>query len=111
MRKPSKTFRKATLSSLVQRAQRMYMLLMGGIILCLGILYLFMLNGVTMSGYVLTKETQAQYYLLEEMQLLDSQFARKESREYISESSNDKTMIVRDNVSYVTIQPTFTAKK
>ena len=89
----------------------MYIMLMGGVILCLGILYLFMLNGVTMSGYVLTKETEAQYYLLEEIQLLDSQIARKEAREYISESSNAKTMIVRDNVSYVTIQPTYTAQK
>lgn len=106
-----KPIQKATLSFLVQRAQRMYVFLMGGIIVCLGAFYLFMLNGVTMSGYVLTKETQAQHALLEDIQKLDSRIARKESREYISESETAKTMIVRNEVSYVTIASRFTAKK
>ena len=107
----NRKIQKIRLSLLVKEAEKMFLGLMGLILFVLGSFYLFMLNRVTMSGYVLTKETQSQQQLLQEIQRLESVIAQKESREFISESSIAKELIPRDGIRYVTISPVVTAQK
>lgn len=107
----NRKIQKTRLSLLVKEAEKMFLGLMGITALVLGSFYLFMLNRVTMSGYVLTKETLSQQELLQEIQLLESVIAQKESREYVSESSIAKELIPRDQIRYVTISPVLTAQK
>lgn len=105
------TRKKVRLSLLVYRAQRMYLYLMGTIIVVLGALYLFMLNSVTMSGYVLTQEAREQQELIQAMQELDAFIAQKESREFISESTVAKSMEQRVELAYKVVSPIYTAQK
>lgn len=103
--------RKLTLSKLFEHTQRLYVYLVGSVIICLGAFYLFMLNGVAMRGYVLTVEASEQQSLLQEIQLLDAAIAKRQSREYLTESKDVKFMATKETPRYVTVQQTYTAQK
>lgn len=102
--------RKITLSKLFENTQRLYVYLVGSVIICLGAFYLFMLNGVAMRGYVLTVEASEQQSLLADIQLLDAVIAKKQAREYLKESKEIKQLIAKESANYVPVQATYTAQ-
>ncbi|MCF7812147.1 hypothetical protein K9M59_00895 [Candidatus Gracilibacteria bacterium] len=99
------------LSFLAARTQKLLFSVLCGFALTLACVQLFLMNNLSMKGYILSKITEEQSQITSELQKLDAQVARFETREYVSRQSEQKTMIVRHYQRYMVMKDTFTAQK
>ncbi|MDM8539037.1 hypothetical protein QUF70_19980 [Desulfobacterales bacterium HSG17] len=103
--------KRVRISFLVLRTQRLLLLFLGGLAILFASIYLFLMNRLAMQGYVLTVETEKHLRLAEDIEKVEAQIARYETREYVSESTKTKIMVQREKKRFVFIKPNYTAKK
>ncbi len=103
--------KRVQLSFLVAKTQK----LLFGVLMTLAFLlasaYLFLMNKVSMEGYVLSKEAEHNTELSSELEQLESQIAQRETQEYVAKMSDANAMLVRGRQNFVVLRPIFTAQK
>jgi len=103
--------KRVRLSFLVARTQSFLFWFLAGLALLLGAIYLFLMNRVSMQGYVLSIEMEKSREISSNLEQLDAKIARHETRKYLSDSMYSKDMIVREQQNYFVMKPQFTAFK
>lgn len=74
--------------------------------------YLFLMNYLSMEGYILSRVTEEGLELSQELEILDSNIARIQSREFVAKSSGNSQLVSQGPWrTYVVIPRTFTAQK
>ncbi len=81
------------LSTLAAQTQKLLFYFCFTVAIVLGSIHLFVMNYVSMQGYVFTKENEKQIQLAQRINQLDAQIAQIESREYLSKTKHLKAMI------------------
>ncbi len=99
------------LSFLARRTQELLFWVLGICAIVLVAIHLFLMNHLSMAGYVLTIETERTKEVSTMMDKVEIQIAKYETREYISKMPATKEMIVRQRQNFLVLKPRFTAKK
>ena len=105
---PPKRYR---LSLLARRTQHMLFGLLIGLALTLFIAQLFVMNHLSMSGYVLTKELTERTQLADKHEKLDAAIAKAQTQEFVYKASSKEALVVKDNQRFVVIPSRFTAQQ
>jgi hypothetical protein len=103
--------KRVRLSFLVARTQQLLFFFLGGFTVLLAAIYLFLMNRLAMQGYILSMETEKHLNLASELGKVESQIARYETREYVSESAQAKVMVQRERQRYLVMKQQLTAQK
>ncbi len=99
------------LSFLARQTQELLFLVLGICAISLAAVYLFLMNRLSMEGYILTVETERSKEVGSEMDKVETQVARYETRKYIAEMPETKEMVIRQRQNFLVLKPRFTAKK
>jgi hypothetical protein len=99
------------LSFLVARTQKLLFSLLGITAITLACVHLFLMNNLSMKGYILSKITARNAELTTTIQKLDAQVARFETREYVEKLSDQSPMVHRVENKFLVMKQTFTAQK
>ena len=90
---PPKRYR---LSLLARRTQHMLFGLLIGLALTLFVVQLFVMNHLSMSGYVLTKELTLRTELADQHEKLDAAIAKAQTQEYVYKGSGKTNFVAKD---------------
>jgi len=93
------------------KTQRMLSLFLLGLILILGTTYLFLLNQVSMNGYVLSQITDDRTELAQALDKIDTQIQFRQTADYIADAHQVQIMEVHTQPTYAVIKRTYTAQK
>ncbi len=99
------------LSFLARRTQELLFWVLGICAISLAAVYLFLMNHLSMAGYILTVETERSKEVGTMMDQIETQIARYETRKYVAGMPETKKMIVRKRQKFLVLKPRFTAKK
>jgi tRNA A-37 threonylcarbamoyl transferase component Bud32 len=99
------------LSFLARRTQGLLFWILGFCVISLAAIYLFLMNHLSMAGYILTVETERSKDVGTIMDKIETQIAKYETSKYIAGNPETKNMIVRQKQSFLVLKPSFTAKK
>lgn len=99
------------LSLLARRTQHMLFGLLLSLALTLFVAQLFVMNHLSMSGYVLTKELTLRTKLADRHEKLDAAIAKAQTQEFVFKTSQKKQLVVKDNQRFVVVPNRFTAQQ
>lgn len=99
------------LSLLARRTQQMLFGLMFSLALTLFVAQLFVMNRLSMSGYVLTVELSERTKLADQHEKLDAAIAKAQTQEFVYKTSQKEQLVVKDNQRFVVVPNRYTAQQ
>ena len=103
--------RRYRLSLLARRTQQMLFGLLIGLALTLFVAQLFVMNHLSMSGYVLSRELTLRTELADRDEKLEAAIAKAQTQEFVHKTSQREQLVVKDNQRFVVIPNRFTAQQ
>ncbi len=103
--------RRKPLSLTAIHTHRALMLLLGIITSLLFIGYVFLMNHLSMQGYILSRESEKHIQISSKLEQIEAKMAHSQASEYIAKSSVSKPMVVQARKSYVVVPNTVTARR
>ena len=104
--------RRSPLSIIALRTHKVLVWAMGLGAVSLFASYLFLMNHLSMQGYLLTKEMEEHALLSRNLDQLEAELAQTESREYIQKAPAGKSLMAQGHAkTYVIIPSSLTARK
>ena len=103
--------RRKPLSLTALRTHRALLILMGSVASTLFIGYVFLMNHLSMQGYLLSIESENLIDLSQELGQLESRVARIQTHEFITKSVGTQSMLAQEFKSYLVVPNIVTARK
>jgi len=107
---PART-KRIRLSFLARRTQELLFWVLGICAISLASVYLFLMNHLSMEGYILTVETEQSKEVGAEMDKIETQVAKYETRKYVAGMTETKNMVIRKQQNFLVLKPKFTAQR
>lgn len=103
--------RRKPLSLTALRTHRALLVLMGSVASMLFIGYVFLMNHLSMQGYLLSVESEKHITLSQDLEQIEARVARIQTHEYINKSIKGDVMVAQELKSFLVVPDTVTARK
>lgn len=106
------TFRRRPhLRHIASQAQGMLFGLMIVFSIGLFLAQLFLMNKLSMEGYVMTRQLEFKKDLVQESELIEAEIARMQTQDFVSKTTSQYQFIAKDNSRFVYVPLLMTAQK
>lgn len=98
------------LSHIAEQTRKALFFLLSFCATSLFIMHLFLMNHLSMRGYILTKETQTHQQLVLENEQLDAYIAKLQTQEFLTKTEAKSPLVFKSSQRFVIIPVRFTAQ-
>lgn len=99
------------LSLIAEQTRKMLFYFLSFCAISLFILHLFLMNHLSMRGYILTRETKTNQTLILENERLEANIARMQTQTFLTKTDSTKQLVFKEKQKFVIIPVRFTAQK